>query len=466
MLTFETDVLVAGAGLGGVAAALASARAGARTILVERNTYPGGVATAGMCCSVFNCYFTRSRKLAIRGIPLEIADLLADAGGPGPNWRQHKGHIIYDIEKAKLALADVLEKAGVRVFYETMITGVIKEGKRIAGIQGITKQEPVEILAKTTVDATGDSDVASLAGAPLKGQGPDMLKSSYVFRLGNVDLDAFTGYFREHPDQYPGMMDIEWTVEEALAQYDENGTFLFPHGGGMQLEIVKKGIESGELKQSLGMYDSLDAMQMHGIRDIGIMHVITGFTKINSLDPEIISQAITDGKRAAFHVADFYKKRMPGFENCYINGLADNLGIRSSRYIDGEFTFMKTMKITPSRFPDVVGQGVVEENKVLHKGEKAWVAQVFGDDVYQIPYGCLLPRETEGLIMGAGRSVSAQSPTLLRVMCTTMVVGQAAGAAAALCAQNNRRLADADLPALQKELSRQGVDLSGTVNNG
>ncbi|MDR0450554.1 MAG: FAD-dependent oxidoreductase [Treponema sp.] len=461
MTTYETDVLVAGGGLGGIAAALASARAGAKTLLVERNTYPGGVATAGMCCSVFNCYFTRSRNLIVRGIPLEIADLLAEAGGPGSSWRRHKGHIIYDIEKAKLALADILEREGIKVFYETMAGSAILEGKRLAGLNIVSKQGPGEIRAKTTVDATGDADVAALAGTPLKRVQNENINSSYVFRLGNVDLDRFTDYFREHPDQYPANMDIEWSLEEALAQYKENGTFLFPHGGGMQLEIVKKGLQSGELREKLGMYDTLDAMQMHGIRQTGVMHVITGHVRVNSLDPELISRALTDGKRAAYHVADFYRKRLPGFENAYICGLADNLGIRASRYIDGEFTFTKSMKSSPSRFGDAVGQGVVEEHPVMHPGQRAWGCQVFTEDVYQIPYSCLIPRETGGLIMGAGRSLSAESPALLRVMAITMVAGQAAGTAAALCARNGWDPGGAEVPAIQRELARQGLVLEG-----
>ena len=461
MLTYNTDVLVAGAGLGGVAAALASVRSGAKTILMERNTYPGGVATAGMCCSVFNCYFTCSRKLKVHGISLEIADLLANAGGPGLSWRRHKGHIIYDIEKAKLALADVLEKAGVTVLYETMAASAIMDKKRLAGLSIITKKGPAEIRAKITVDSTGDADIAVLAGTPLRGGQGDNFNSSYPFRLGNVDLDKFTNYFRKNPDQYPGMMDIEWTLEEALAQYEENGTFLFPHGGGMQMDIFKKGVESGELKQELGMYDTLDATQMHGIRQTGIMHVVTGHIKAGTLDSELISRAITDGKRMAYHVADFYRLRMPGFEKSYVNGLADNLGIRASRYIDGEFTFLKEMKASPSRFPDAIGQGVVEAHPVLHKGDRAWGCQVFTEDTYQIPYRCLLPRETKGLIMGAGRSVSSENPMLLRVMATTMVVGQGAGTAAALCAQSGKDLADVDITALQKELIKHGVVFDG-----
>jgi hypothetical protein len=166
----------------------------------------------------------------------------------------------------------------------------------------------------------------------------------------------------------------------------------------------------------------------------------------------------------AYHAAEFMRKRMPGFENAFICGFADNLGIRASRYIDGEFVFTAGMKSTPSRFKDAIGQGVVETQAKLHKADNAWNAQVFGNDVYQIPYRCLIPRNVDGLIMGAGRSVSAENPYLLRVMATTMSVGQAAGIAAALSAKDGEDFRRLDVCKVQKELSAQNVELASWAN--
>ena len=446
--------------MGGLAAAVASSRAGAGTLLLERNTCLGGVATAGMCCSVFNCLFTRDRRLAVYGIPLEITDLLAEAGGPGQSWRRHKGHVIYDLELAKLCLDGLARRNGVQLLLETMVTHTLMENGRLAGVRFIGKGGPGTVLAKAVIDATGDSDVAYLANAPLNTVDHNgFARSSYCFRMGNVDIDGFVNYFRNSPGQYPELMDIEWSLAEALSQYDDNGTFLFPHGGGMQMDILKQGIDSGELMPSIGVYDTMDATQMHGIRKTGIMHIVTGYTRID-LDTLKISQAITDGREMAHHAAGFLQKRMPGFGNAFICGFADNLGIRASRYIDGDFVFTTEMKSTPSRFPDAVGQGVVETHKKLHKAENAWSAQVFGNDVYQIPYRCMIPRNVDGLIMGSGRSVSAENPYLLRVMVTTMSVGQAAGIAAAVSAKDGAELRSLDVRKVQKELSAQGVELA------
>ena len=130
----SVDVLVAGGGLGGIAAAIASARAGARTLLVERNGFVGGVATAGMCCSIFNCFYTREGRLGTTGVALEVADALADATGYGRRWRTHKGHVIYDLEQAKLALERLLAGSGAETMLQTVVSDVVLQGRRLCGV--------------------------------------------------------------------------------------------------------------------------------------------------------------------------------------------------------------------------------------------------------------------------------------------------------------------------------------------
>ncbi len=456
----EVDVLVVGGGLAGVSAAVAAARAGARTMLVERNSFPGGVATAGMCCSVFNCFYTLERELVVKGNPLEFVNELSEAYGPGLDWHKHKGHIIYDIEKGKLVLIELLEKAGVEYLFETLTVGTVKEDNTIKGVIIESKSGREAVHAKVVVDASGDSDVACYSGAPLKQLELESRKfSSYVFRVGNVDVDKFVQYFKDNPDQYPENMDIEWTLKEAVKQYEETGTFLFPHGGGIQMDIIKKGIEKGKFKTGIGMHHTLNALQMHAIRSLGVVHMITGHVEVNDLDVAKISRSMSDGKRMAFHITDFFKNHIPGFEKSNVVGTADDLGIRASRWIDGDFVFNREMKINPSRFDDAIGRGVIEDHPVKHKGKGAWGVQAFGNDYYEIPYRCLLPRKIEGLIMGSGRSISAEDPYLLRVMVTTMVVGQSAGVAAAVSAKDDVFPRNVEILKVQDELRRQGVEI-------
>lgn len=453
----QADVVVVGGGLGGVAAALAASRAGASVVLVESNGFLGGVATAGLCCSLFNCLFTRDRELKIYGIPLEVTEALANrAGGPGVSWRKHKGHLIYDVEKAKLVLYELLEEAGVEVRLNSPLTDVIsKNGKAEAVI--VTGKNGLEAIGcKTLIDASGDCDAAEKAGAECRDR--NGYPASYVFRLGNVDVDKFVNYFRENPTEFPEYMDVEWNLEEALNQYDENGTFLFPHGGGMHMAAMTNAINSGELPKTWKTYHTLDAAQMHLIRDLGVCHVITGFTDNGELDALKISQRITEGMQVAQLIAKIYQKHIPGFEGCFVCNQADDIGIRVSRIIKGYSTFTKEMRLAPTRFDDAVGVGVMVGEVQLHKGKNAWGAQVFGNDVYEIPLSCLVPQGVDNMIVGAGRGADTVPGGVLRVMVDTMSVGQAAGIAAALCVKTGANsIIETDYNLIKTELERVGV---------
>ena len=455
----EWDVIVAGGGLGGVAAALGAARSGARTLLVERNSFVGGVATAGMCCSIFNCYYTSDHRLGVSGVAVEVADALADVMGYGRKWHDHKGHVIYDVELGKLVLLDLLEAAGVQLLLNATVSAAVQEGDRLCGVIVEGKSGREALLAQVVVDSTGDADVVFMAGAPVRQLPPERNLHSLCFRMGNVDTDAFVRYFRDHPDQYPAHMDVDWSLDEALAQYEECGTLLFPHGGGMQMEAFRQAKANGDLPDHVGIHDTTDACQMHVMRRTGMAHVVTGFVRFDGLDVDMISRSVNDGRRMAFAVAEVYRKYIPGFGESFVAGTAANLGVRVSRFADGDFTFTTAMTAAGTRWPDAVGRAVGYEHVRKHGGEKAWSAQVMHDDSFDIPLRCLVPKRIDGLLMGAGRSVSTDSPWILRVMVDTMVVGQGAGAAAAVAVKHGTNPREVDVAAVQAELRKQGVEL-------
>jgi hypothetical protein len=456
----EWDVVVAGGGLGGIAAALAAARAGASTLLVERNTFLGGVATAGMCCSIFNAYYTSTHTLGPRGIPVEIADRLAEATGYGRAWHRHKGHVIYDIERAKAVFEDLLTAAGVTLLLGVPVVAAICTAKRVTGLIIETKRGRLALQARCVVDATGDADVAASAGAAMvaPAKAPGHLHS-LCFMLGNVDTDAFTGYFRAHPDQYPEQMDVEWTLAEALAQYAECGTFLFPHGGGMQMQAFQKARADGALPATIGLHDTTDACQMHLLRHNRTAHVVTGFVRFDGLDPDASSRSLVDGRRMAFRVADVYRRYIPGFRDAHVAGVATNLGVRFSRRIAGLTLFTQAMQAPGARVPDAVGCGVSYHHETRHPGPQAWGVQVMSSGTFEVPLSCLVPQAVDGLLVGAGRSASTAEFWLLRVMVTTMIVGQGAGVTAAVCARTGTVPRDVDMLQVQETLRAQGVSV-------
>lgn len=452
------DVVVAGGGLGGVSAALAAARAGASVLLVERNGFLGGVAAAGLCCSIFNCFYTSLGEPGPSGIPVELADRLADATGYGPVWRRHKGHIIYDVEKAKLVFDAALAEAGASLLLGVAVAGAVVEGGRVRGVLIESKAGREALLAGCVVDATGDADVAAAAGARLAAlqSAPGHLHS-LCFMLGNVDVDAFAGHFRRHPEDYPAHMDVDWTAAEALRQYDECGTFLFPHGGGLQTSVFRKAREDGLLPPAVGLHDTTDACQIHLLRRNRTAHVITGFVRFDGLDPDRATRGLADGRRMAFQVAEAFRRYVPGFGPSFVCGVAPNLGVRFSRRIEGEAVLTPGQAAPGSRAADAIGRCVSYRHEVKHPGKGAWGAQVMSEGTFDVPLGCLVPKGVGGLLVGSGRSASAEEFWRLRPMAPTMVVGQGAGVAAAICARTGALPAAVDRGLVQAELRRQGV---------
>lgn len=450
----QADVLVAGGGLAGVSAAIAAAKAGAKVILVERNSFPGGVGTAGLCCSIANGYYTGNRKLVVKGNPYDIANRLAEQSGPGLSWHNHKGHVIFDVEKAKLVLSELLEEQKIEYLLETQVTDTIMEGNTLRGIFVESKSGREALLADAIVDATGDADLAVRSGAPYfqakEGQG----EASLCFRIANVDVDAFVDYFVRHPSEYTDKLDVNWTLEDALAQYHENGTFLFPHGGGYRLQVVQKGLESGEYARQFGGHTQTDALQMHAIRSLGVVHLVTGFVNLSALDIGQISREITNGRRMAFAVTEYFKIHMPGFSHAYVSQVASNMGIRQSRWIDAEAYYTQQQRYSPYRCSDAIGREVVSRKN----GTDMFAAPIFQEEYSQIPYGCMVPKKIDGLVIGSGRSINTEG-AFMRGMLSTMLIGQAAGVAAAVSIQANTTLRGAPMDLVQTELRRQGVDI-------
>ncbi len=442
------DVLVAGGGLGGVAAAIAAARGGARTLLIERNSYLGGVATAGMCCSILNCYYTSEHKLGTFGIPVEIADRLAASEGNAEKWHHHKGHIIYDIEWAKLTLETMVREAGVTILYDALIVEAVMHGQVVGGVIVETKSGRNAIHATVVIDASADADVAFHAGASL--HAVEQGSHSLCFRLGHVDVEQFVGYFRQHPEQYPAYMDVDWSTAEALAQFDDCGTFLFPHGGGMQLDAFARAKASGDLPSTVGIQHTTDACQMHLLQRTGIAHVITGFTQFNGLDAEMLTQSYLDGRQMAFLFADVCAEYLPGFAHAFVAGVADRLGVRVSRYLESDFVLTGEMIHAGMRHDDVVAEIVAFKSVVKHPGKHAWAVHAMEPDTFDLPYRALLPRGVDGLIMGSGRSIAVQNPWMLRGMVHTMVVGQAAGIAAAVATAQGTTPQTTDITLIQR----------------
>ncbi|MFA7173148.1 MAG: FAD-dependent oxidoreductase [Kiritimatiellia bacterium] len=382
----QADVVVVGGGAAGFAAAVAAARTGAKTALVERRGSLGGLWTNGIVLIVIGTSVKDSGggyKLVTRGICEEFMQRLEKMG---PNAITSKGQGAYqptvDPEAAKVLMDEMIQEAGVDVFFHAWGVDVIKTGNALQGVIFESKEGRQAILAKNVVDASGDGDIYHHAGADYEQISHGM---GFVYRIGNVDR-----------------------IDYSKAPKDK--------------------------KFRLGSNEPLKSTRW--VNNLG--------PRGNGLDVREISKTEMMHRKSAWDYVERMRKT-PGYEDVFLLSTCTEIGVRATRLLDGVKKISKKTAIINTKYDDTVA--------------------VSGDDSFKhpefaIPYGSLLPKEIDNLIV-AGRCISS-APDLIdrvRLIPVCVVTGQAAGVAAALAAKGG--VTPRDLPAqeLQKVLKSQGAYL-------
>lgn len=441
----DVDVIVAGGGIAGTAAAVAAARSQSTVLLIERNGFLGGVAAAGLMASMGNRFFADDGRLVVRGIALEIVERLAEMGGTSAGWKSPLvPKIPFDPEIFKLVLLQMVEEAGVKLYFHTVVSDVTMSKDRLEGLIVENKSGRQAILGKVVVDATGDADVAAKAGAPFNYEPPG--SSSLEFRMGNVDLHKTYEYIKENPERYPSDVDAPRTFEEFERNWLENGFFYYPHGGGRKpgsnmAFLVRKAIQKGDYSKEKGIITGLDAFGMDGLACNNTVIINSNFARIDDLDVSEATKAELEARKSCFYIAEFLKKYVPGFEKAFIIETAPDFGVRFTRQIIGEYSLTKEEAEAGVKFDDVIGIG----------------STGFPGTPFDIPYKCIIPQKVDSLLVASGKSASTKPRGLLRGMTTCITLGQAAGTAAAHAVATGVSPRASDMKHLQRSLMRQNV---------
>lgn len=419
------DVIVMGGGTAGPFAGIASARQGAKTLVVERSGHLGGNIATGMTLGGF---FDRDEHQVVRGIPQELLErvLKLDAGRGHLFSKNHDRWISslasMDPEVFKHVAFEMIQEAGCNVWlYATFIRGV-REGTLVRSAEVVTKAGVIRVEADAFIDATGDADLAASVGVPLeRGGGTRQQAVTCIFRVGNVDFPAVERYMQERINTEAR---DPWRVEGA------------PRGTGKYWTPWRAFPEIAErFPRSFGVY-------YHGRP--GDIFINCTHTAIDSLDPEDITAGTIRLRKQAMEVMQFLKQHVPGFEEAYLAHVYD-LGVRESRRIIGEYMLTLDDMVSEREFDDVIAMGAYPPDlhdarggDVLIHG-KGWGAASREDELSrservpnntgtQIPYRCLLPQGLDNLLV-AGRCISttfeAQSGTRGMARCAAM--GQAGG---------------------------------------
>lgn len=394
------QVVVAGGGPSGVIAAVAAARSGAKTLLVERDAFLGGNGAAGLmtCYNGFRNQRPPDALQTVKGIPADYIAELVRLGGvtevvpyPRPSHNAGIGDLPYcigfDAEAAKIASLNVLQREGVTLRLHSWVAGPMLDGCRVTGIVIESKSGRQAIASNVVVDATGDGNVAARAGAPFMApaeQG-DRMPMSLMYQLGGLPASA-----QSNP-------------------------------GGIRIadRVVRWGPGFGG----------------------------------DGLDAENLTRAEMETRRKLWEQVQAMRKQ-PGQESVYLAQTATGIGVRETRRIRGEYVLTEQDAIRGVRFPDVIA---ISSNPMpSYHGRRYF----FEHEGFDIPYRSLVPQKIEGLVL-TGRCISCEQAPFqsARSMAPAMAIGHASGCAAALAAKGGLDLRRLDVKLLQKVLVGQKAEL-------
>jgi hypothetical protein len=417
------DVVVCGGGPAGVMAAIAAARQGAKTAIVEQYGMLGGMATIGYVAPISEFNFKGKRVFG--GIPWEFIQRLEDMGGA--IVEEPKGNISFDIELYKLCLQRMVLEAGVDLYMHSFLTGCRHDGNSVKSVIINNKNGAEELCGKVFIDCTGDADLCSMMGVPMQPSDGELQPSSFCFVMSGVDTS--TKMMQEcmhHTGHVPRSQCAP--VRDILLKLKEEGADVPDFGGPWFNDVRHEG--------SIAVNITRAAVDSTDNRD---------FTKVECELREDI-----------FKFAKLLKDNVPEFKDSYVASTAPQAGVRESRRILGIHTITAEEYTSGINYPDSISRGAHSIDIHAAKGNEQ-VLKSLKTSPY-VPYRALVASDFPNLMV-AGRSLSCDRAVLasLRVQASCMGLGQAAGAAAAMAAKDGGDVRKVDTDKLRSTLKNWGA---------
>ncbi|MGI6166671.1 MAG: FAD-dependent oxidoreductase [Eubacteriales bacterium] len=413
------DVAVCGGGPAGIIAAVAAARNGAKTILIEKYGFLGGMATLSLVSPI--SVFNKKGKRIIAGIPLEFAEEMERLGGADTSFPS--GNIHFDPEIYKLVAQRMVLGSGATLLLHSYITGCKREGGRVTSITLENKSGRQTLEAGYFIDCTGDADLVKYAGFPFRigDERKELQPMTLWFRLGGVDTDRLENMeMRES-----GRRHVNTRIREKLLSL---GGEVPKFGGPWMLTTLRRGEASVNMSRFAG--DGTDVLSL--------------------------TEAECRLREDVFRLVALLRENFEEFRNCYIIDTGTQVGIRETRRIDGLYEMTADDILSPKDFPDTIAKGGHPID--IHKPDSREQDLRRVDEGYNIPYRTLIPKGSENLLV-AGRTISATREAIasIRVQATCMALGQAAGTATAICSKNNLPVGKINITELRETLISPGA---------
>ncbi len=445
------DVVVIGGGPGGIPAAIAASRNGAKVLLVEKNGYLGGNLTIGL---PLLGYLDKDGNHVTAGIAQELVDELKKRNSCTDHYRcpMHNSITLYDHEIFKVVAFEMCLNAGVEILLNTEIIDTDVENGKIKSVKLFGKGYHIEVEAVVFIDATGDGDMGYMAGATYNMGQKDtgaLQPPTLMFTLGNVDTDKTIDFIASDPEQMRLCDTIECDFDKYNAEFFRSNPHHVMVGlRKLFLELKAKG-ELPVDRDTLIYIKSLIPGEVHinSTRHLGI----------NGSDVLDLTRSEIEGHLQIPKLVETLKKYVPGFENCYITQIYPTMGIRETRRFSG-IRELTEDKIMVGDIPaDTVGLGsyIID----IHEGNGAGTI-VKRIKPYGIPYGCTVSKDIDNLMLsGRCASLDAVVMSSARVMPTCMAIGEAAGVGAAMAVKHNILPAQVDVNEVRSILRNANVIL-------
>ena len=487
------DVVVVGGGVSGCAAAIAAARTGAKTILIETLGILGGMLNvSGPPGWAFSHLWNERGEQIIAGFVEETHHRLEKEGHalpyPKPEDRNfNNAYSFVDPDWWGLLIFEMMRENNVELLMHSMAVEPVKKGNKVTGVIVENTSGRMAVMGKVIIEATGEGDIAVRSGGPftkVDRTKEEIDPPSITFHMDGVDWDKVTAYMKANPDQYLGdAYGMTITPEQEALRKKRLDRFMKCK---CITDLVKEGA-LGTIDFKALTQKALAAGDLHPYGDLGffftprdgghIQPIFQHSAQVKDCDAtnvKELSAGEMEARRQVVIALNAAKKYLPGFENAYFTRLTSCMRTREGRHMIGDYQLTSDDVEAARKFPDVIAKcGMptstggpfhsaahpgsamnIDPNRVFHR--------VGDNGSFDVPYRAMIPKKVEGMIL-TGKLVSVTEDFKRDLLPDNIAWGQAAGIAAALCAKKGitPREMEKDVKELQSILVKQGAILSG-----